>query len=271
MIPNFYLALVAILILPLIPAFIIYKFLPDKNGNTDELGGETEGLGPVKGLSWKLKGAFAGYFLLVCVGAFLQYFQNNNDQTKLVDELKTNLKLTNDSLAFFKAANGKSPVVDWHIKGIVKPGEKEGTRFFFDDGTTSKAPDGSFELIKRTLASQGKALPPKWVCIYNPATGFQVVSLNRELNHPDIETFMVAFNDTTHTILIKKPIDINSKTKDSTVAVANFIEANEDIKARVLQANPNIFKEANILKADARLNKMKIEVFEKNRVKTLPK
>ncbi len=57
---NFLLTLATILVLPLIPAFFIYKFLPDKNGNSDEVGGETGGIGPLKGVSWKLKGAFAG-------------------------------------------------------------------------------------------------------------------------------------------------------------------------------------------------------------------
>jgi hypothetical protein len=262
---NFYLALAFILILPLIPAFILYKYLPDKNGNTDEVGGETGSLGPLKSLSWKFKGAFAGYFGLVMVGSVLQYFQANNEMQKQIDGLNQKLTFASDTINALKSdlLSSANPVVDWHIKGIVKPGEKEGTRFFFDDGTTTKAPDGVFELIKRSLKSQGKASPPKWVCVYNPGTGFQVVSLNRELNHPDIETFNVAFDDSNHTILIRKPIDINSKTKDSTIAVANFIEANTELKTKFLETDPNIFREANILKADRRINKMKIDNFEK--------
>ncbi len=269
--PNFYFALAIILLLPLIPAFIIYKFLPDKNGNNDELGGETEGIGPLKGLSWKLKGAFAGYFLLVLVGMALQYFQQNNELQKQLDLSQNRLKSTADSLAFLKNTTKNSPITDWHIKGIVRPGDKEGTRFFYDDGTTSKSPDGAFDLIKRSLNSQGKASPPNWVCVYNPATGFQVVSLNRELQHPDIETFNVSFNDSTHTILIKRPIEINSKTKDSIIAVANFIERNQELKTKVLQANPNAFREANIFKADAKINKTKLDNFEKMRLKKILK
>lgn len=70
---NFYLTLAAILLLPLVPAFIIYKFLPAS---------DTDVSGPYQGLSLKLKGAFAGYFLLVIVGLVLQYAVMNNKQEK---------------------------------------------------------------------------------------------------------------------------------------------------------------------------------------------
>jgi hypothetical protein len=68
---NFFLVLAAILIVPLIPAYIIYKFLPAS---------DTDVSGPYSGLSLKLKGAFAGYFLLVIVGLALQYAVMNNKQ-----------------------------------------------------------------------------------------------------------------------------------------------------------------------------------------------
>ncbi len=264
MLINFYISLIAILIIPIIPAFIIYKFLPESSGErSDEVGGETGSIGPLKGISWKLKGAFAGYFLLVCVGGLLQYFQTNNDMQKQIDGLNQTMKLTKDSLNMFRDLSQKNPIVDWNIKGIVKPGDKEGTRFFYDDGTTSKAPDGSFQLIKRSLVSQGKASPPNWVCIYNPATGFQVVSLNRELNHPDIETFKVSFDDEKHIILIKKPIDINSKSKDSLVAVANFIESKPEMKALILETDKVILDEAKVIRADKKINATKLENFKR--------
>ena len=50
---NFYLALAAILIFPLIPAFFIYKYLPVGKGDDVDVSG------PFSGLSLKLKGAFA--------------------------------------------------------------------------------------------------------------------------------------------------------------------------------------------------------------------
>src|SRR5688572_26106823 len=47
-----------VVLVPLIPAFLLYKFLPS---------GRTEVGGPFKGLDIKLSGAFAGYFLVVLI------------------------------------------------------------------------------------------------------------------------------------------------------------------------------------------------------------
>ena len=52
---TFLYVLAAVLLLPLIPAFLLYKFLPSR----------TSVSGPFKGLNLKLTGAFGGYFLLV--------------------------------------------------------------------------------------------------------------------------------------------------------------------------------------------------------------
>lgn len=247
---NFYLSLAAILILPLIPAFIIYKFLPAS---------DTDVSGPYKGLSLKLKGAFAGYFLLVIVGLALQYTVMNNKQGKQIEALSREVSQKDTAIAQLRAQVQASanPVIDWHIKGAVSP-MKEGTRFFYDDGTTRNDPDGSFDLIKRTIAKEGKAAPPKWVCVYNNATGFRVVSLNREINHPDLSAYNVAFDDAKHEILIKKPIEINSIEKDSIVAVANYIEKNPELKSRVQQIDPSIFDKATVFRAQKQLDRSRL-------------
>jgi hypothetical protein len=55
------LILIIIVIVPMIPAFILYKFLPS----------ETSADGPFRGLNIQLTGAFAGYFIvLVFMGGF---------------------------------------------------------------------------------------------------------------------------------------------------------------------------------------------------------
>jgi len=238
MIDNFYLALAAILLLPLLPAYIIYKFLPESETNVE---------GPYKKLNLKLKGAFAGYFLLVLMSLGLQYVTMNSSQGKKIEQLTRSVADSSVLLQTYRSQieASKNPVIDSKIKGFVKPGDKEGTRFFFDDGTTSKNPDGSFELIKRSIAAQGKANPPKWICVYNPVTGYQVISLNRELPHPDIASYNVSFNDELHEILIRNAIDINSAAKDSIVAVAGFLEKNPELKAKFIQVNPDFFDKAN--------------------------
>lgn len=245
---NFYLALAAILLLPLIPAFVIYTKLPVGKGEDVNVSG------PFSGLTLKLKGAFAAYFLLVIVGLVLQYAIMNSEQKKTIAEMTRQLSQKDVLISQLKdqVAAAANPVIDWHVKGLIQPGGKEGTKFFYDDGTTNNDPDGSFELIKRCIASQGIAKPPKWVCIYNAATGFNVISLNRELHHPDIEKFQVAFDDNRHEIIIGKPIDINSYAKDSTVAIANFISRHPDLQAKVLQIDPAIMLKANAIRTERR-------------------
>ncbi|HUC82924.1 MAG TPA: hypothetical protein VMR70_18595 [Flavisolibacter sp.] len=233
---NFFLVLAVILLLPLIPAFLIYKFLPAS---------DTDVSGPYQGLSLKLKGAFAGYFLLVVVALVLQYAVMNNKQEKQIETLAREAAQKDTTIAQLRSdlLASANPVVDWKIKGAVTP-QKEGTRFFYDDGTTNNAPDGSFELIKRSIAKEGTARPPKWMCIYNAATGFKVVSLNRDVNHPDITAYNVLFDDSKHEILVRKPIEINSIEKDSVVAVANFIEKNPELKAKVQSIDPSVLHRA---------------------------
>lgn len=257
---NFYLTLAAILLLPVIPAYILYKFLPAS---------ETDVSGPYQGLSLKLKGAFAGYFLLVIVGLALQYVVMNNNQKKEIESLTRNGSQKDTTIAQLQSQllASANPVIDWHIRGAVTPAGKEGTRFFYDDGTTNNAPDGSFELIKRSIAKEGVAKPPKWMCIYNSGTGFKVVSLNRDISHPDITTYNIAFDDDKHEIIVKKPIDINSIEKDSVVAVANFIEKNADLKAKVQELDPSFLQKAAVLKEQRQLDKSRLEHFNQNQLK----
>lgn len=253
---NFYLALAAILLIPVIPAYILYKFLPASRADVS---------GPYKGLSLKLKGAFAGYFLLVLVGIALQYVIMNNRQERKIEALSSELENKDSSIAQLKLqlAASANPVVDWQVNGLVIPSGKEGTRVFFDDGTTENNPDGSFALTKRCIASQGIAKPPKWICIYNINTGFKVVSLNRDVQHPDIGTFDIAFDDQEHIINIRKPIPINSIEKDSIVAVANFIEKNQELKTKVMTIDPGFLRKADVLRKEQQLEKVKRINFER--------
>lgn len=105
------------------------------------------------------------------------------------------------------------------------------------------------------------------MCIYNMATGFKVVSLNRDIAHPDIASYNIAFDDDKHEILVRKPIDINSIEKDSVVAVANFIESNPELKAKVQQIDPSFLPKADILKQQRAIDKSKLVRFNQMQVK----
>lgn len=120
-------------------------------------------------------------------------------------------------------------------------------------------------MIKRSVTKEGTAKPPKWMCVYNRSTGFRVVSLNREISHPDIAAYNVLFDDSKHEILVRKPIDINSIEKDSLVAVANFVEKNPELKAKVQEIDPSFLQKANVIKQEQQRNKLKLLRFEEAR------
>jgi len=57
--------IVVVVLVPLIPAFLLYRFLPE---------GATDVNGPFKGLTIKLSGSFAGYFLVLLTATSLLVF-----------------------------------------------------------------------------------------------------------------------------------------------------------------------------------------------------
>jgi len=61
---TFLFLLAALLLVPLVPAYILYRNLPS----------ETKVSGPFKGLNLQLTGAFAGYFVLVLFGSGLFHY-----------------------------------------------------------------------------------------------------------------------------------------------------------------------------------------------------
>lgn len=245
---NFFLVLAAILLLPLIPAYVLYKFLPVS---------ETDVSGPYQGLSIKLKGAFAGYFLLVLACLGLYFFILNNKDRKTIETLNQQLNQQKEQISLLRQ-QVNTAVTDWYVRGLISPPGNTATRFFYDDGTTSNNPDGSFELIKRSLGKEGLAQPPKWICIYDAKTGFKVISLNRAVNHPDIKAYGITFDDQKHEVLIQHPIEINSIAQDSIVAVANFVDRNPELKSRVQQINPELFQKADVIRKTQQIERAKM-------------
>lgn len=245
---NFFLVLAAILLLPLIPAYVLYKFLPAS---------ETDVSGPYQGLSIKLKGAFAGYFLLVLACLGLYFLIVNNKDKKTIEDLNQKLSQQEQQIQILRK-RVNSAVTDWYVRGLIVPPGNTGTRFFYDDGTTTNNPDGSFELIKRSLGKEGLAQPPKWICIYDVKSGFKVISLNRTVNHPDIKTYGITFDDQKHEVFIQQPIEVNSITRDSIVAVANFVSRNPEIKTQVQRMNPDLLQKADVIRKEQQMERAKM-------------
>src|ERR1700716_3283566 len=86
---TFLYVLAAVLLLPLVPAFLLYKFLPSK----------TSVSGPFKGLNLKLTGAFGGYFLLVltAIGVFFPLLKN--DQAKIIEQQEEKIQQLQNSIS----------------------------------------------------------------------------------------------------------------------------------------------------------------------------
>jgi hypothetical protein len=209
---NFVYVLAAVMLLPLIPAFLLYKFLPSKTSIS----------GPFKGLNLKLTGAFGGYFLLVltAIGVFFPLLKN--DQAKTIDELNAKIK---------QMENTMNVRQQWVMEGNVVSTSPKQTKVFFDESGTNFYETGEFSMNFNAELQNGKAALPKALCIFNKDDGYKVLNLSREFNSPDIKAFGINFIDSSRIIKIDSVIDIQSKAK------AKILVENELLTK--LKANPS--------------------------------
>lgn len=191
---TFIYVLAAVLLLPLIPAFLLYKFLPSKTSVT----------GPFKGLNLKLTGAFGGYFLLVltAIGVFFPLLKN--DQAKVIEQQNAKIKQLENSISDHQ---------QWVMKGYIVSTSPKQTKVFFDESGTSFWETGEFSMNFNTELEKGKPLLPKALCIFNKDDGYKVLNLSRDFKSDDIKNYGINFDDSTRTIKIDSVIDIQSKAK----------------------------------------------------------
>jgi hypothetical protein len=210
---TFLFVLAAVLLLPLIPAFLLYKFLPSR----------TSVSGPFKGLNLKLTGAFGGYFLLVItsIGVFFPLLKN--EQAKIIEQQDQRIKELETTM------NGHQ---QWVMKGNVVSTSPKQTKVFFDESGTNFYETGEFAMNFNAELQNGKPALPKALCIFNKDDGYKVLNLSRDFNSPDIKAFGINFIDSSHTIMIDSAIDIQSKAKAK-------IET-ENLLLQRLKANPAI-------------------------------
>lgn len=190
---SFLLILVIIFLLPLIPSFLLYKFLPSKSTAT----------GPFKGLNLKLSGAFAGYFILLLFAGGITFPLMNNEQQKKIDDLTRQLNALQGS------------VQEWKMIGSVVSSVPEQTKVFYDEDHTRFVSTGDFDVKFYCEVEDGRPVLPKALCFFNRQDGYKVININRQTNPADLATFNVTFNDSLRQILIGNPIDIQSKSRDS--------------------------------------------------------
>ena len=191
---TFLYVLAAVLLLPLIPAFLLYKFLPSR----------TSVSGPFKGLDIKLTGAFGGYFLLVltAIGVFFPLLKN--EQARVIEQQNEKIKQLENSMSSHQ---------QWQMKGNIVSTTPKQTKVFFDESGTSFYETGEFAMNFNAELQQGKALLPKALCIFNRDDGYKVLNLSRDFKSDDIKNFGINFDDSAHLIKIDSAIDIQSKAK----------------------------------------------------------
>jgi hypothetical protein len=168
---NLMLTLAFVLIIPLIPALIIYKYLPSK----------TAVKGPFKGLNINLTGAFGGYFLLVIIALGLTYnaiYNQNKDKLKesliTIDHLNARIDGLNAGILA-----EKNKYRNWIVIGQLDSKTPELTKIFIDEENISINALGKFKasIIAKTDDNNRVRLPGA-VCFFNQQEGYSVVDLS---------------------------------------------------------------------------------------------
>ena len=215
---TFLYVLAAVLLLPLIPAFLLYKFLPSK----------TSVSGPFKGLNLKLTGAFGGYFLLVvtAIGVFFPLLKN--EQAKVIEQQNEKIKQLENSMSSHQ---------QWVMKGNIVSTSPKQTKVFFDESGTNFWETGEFAMNFNAELQQGKALLPKALCIFNKDDGYKVLNLSRDFKSDDIKNYGIFFDDSAHMIKIDSAIDIQSKAKTKIDIESKLLE-----RINTRQIDPSTYK-----------------------------
>lgn len=184
--------LLAGFLIPLIPAYILYKTLP----------AQTSVSGPFKGLTINLSGAFAGYFLLVLI-AFAFTLKNIDDSTaKQLENIiaeNANLKKQNSDL--------KVLYENWTIKGQIAAGLPEKTKLFIDAKNTHISSTGDFSSSLYLKKDENDEIIPTALCFFNTEDGYKVINLNQKTSK-DFLLFGITISKEKHLILIDKPIKL---------------------------------------------------------------
>lgn len=197
--------LAAVMLLPLVPAFLLYKFLPSR----------TSVGGPFKGLNIKLTGAFSGYFLLVITAIGIFFPLLKNEQAKIIDQQNQRIK---------ELENKTNSRQQWIMKGYIVSTSPKQTKVFFDQTGTNFWETGEFSMNFYADMQAGKPTLPKALCIFNKDDGYKVLNLSRDFKSDDIRNFGINFDDSAHLIKIDSVIDIQSKAKAKIEIEKNLLQ-----------------------------------------------
>ena len=184
--------LLAGFLIPLIPAYVLYKTLP----------AETSVTGPFQGFKINLSGAFGGYFLLVLIafGFSLKLIADSNG--KRIEKLSAEnsaLKTENDDL--------KIQYENWTIEGQVTGSLPEKTKLFVDARNTHFSSTGDFSSKLYLKTEKNSSAIPAALCFFNTEDGYKVINLNKNTSK-DFSLFGIEINEQAKSIRIRKPVKL---------------------------------------------------------------
>ena len=177
-------------LIPLVPAYILYKTLP----------AETSVSGPFQGLKINLSGAFGGYFLLVLIAFAFSLKLITDSNIKRIDKLdsqNTVLKTENEQL--------KSQYEYWTIEGQVTGDLPEKTKLFIDNRKTHFASTGDFSSNIYLRKEPNSSVIPAALCFFNTEDGYKVINLNKNTSK-DFDLFGIRIDEEAKKISLTKPV-----------------------------------------------------------------
>jgi len=177
-------------LVPLIPAYILYKTLP----------AETSVTGPFQGLKINLSGAFGGYFLLVLIAFAFSLKLISDSNVKRIETLGREnkaLKTENEQM--------KSQYEYWTIEGQVTGNLPEKTKLFVDCRTTHFASTGDFSSNIYLRKEPNSSIIPAALCFFNTEDGYKVINLNKSTSK-DFDLFGIRIDEKSKKISLDKPV-----------------------------------------------------------------
>lgn len=197
---NTLIIMAGILLIPLLPAFVIYKFLPSK----------TAVKGPFKGLNINLTGAFSGYFLLVIINSAVAYGAINSHLKSELEKSKTEIAGLNSKIDQMRLemSKEKAKYQSWKMFGTIESKSPEMTKIFIDEENISINALGKFT-ASLLLKCDEKKTPhlPGAICFFNKGEGYHVLD-------PRNEEF-VNIDTLANHIEIKEKIKLSIPIKDA--------------------------------------------------------
>ena len=194
---------VVVVLVPIAPAFLLYKFLP---------AGKTNVKGPFRGLDVKLSGAFAGYFLvLVLASSLVVFLIQKRPQPLPVYQYEV---YTVRGKIDLKSGN-QEPLDYKQLSFALEPSQQQ----VFSDGTFALEipvkPDQSGQLNFPTLTLE-------YTDPQNPSQPFEAGTIHLEQNYPYAQDYQVNRDAKAKTIDVKPAIPLARRGYTPTVTPQPF-------------------------------------------------